>query len=338
MFKKYVFGLYVAATLFAGALARLVAYVVATRFPTSAHPVDLADAVRAEAPHFFEGISDALVIAAIIAILVERYVQLRLATDVGEKIARKVHGYHLPPELRAALEHSDFSFVERNLTLNVVMTPTGAGDGSLLWHWTYCYEIINITDVDATFHQRAGTRIHTGHDSSTLRLLEMAHSVNDRVVYRYDAQQLEGESTRTETGTHWRHLRGVKIPPWEGGRGRQDVYEFYSVREKIVQPEELRELILDYPTIHAELIIEVPNGYAVSTSLDADGIERSHPVGRPSALQWTSDRVYLEKDRIWIKHRELPPAAPVIAPAAVVARLPASRGSNYLWNRLLGRS
>jgi hypothetical protein len=251
-------------------------------------------------------LANAMVIAAVLAAIVDRYAKLRLATEVGEKIAAKVYGYHLPTEVRDELrEVTEFHFILRNIIWDIrMMEPEDESPaGSLLWQWVLRYDILNVSDSTRTFKQAATTTsVLPGvpNDMQTTRILAVAHYVNHKEIYRHSAGQPAFDTClKTDAKmVAWTDREGVEIPPM---RDTSNVYRFESVTKKLVAESEVRSVFLRYPAIGFEIVAEVPDRYTAWSSFDVM-VARTAPLGREHALRWKSDAVYLNKQRISIKH------------------------------------
>ncbi|MEA2720869.1 MAG: hypothetical protein QOJ39_2733 [Candidatus Eremiobacteraeota bacterium] len=280
---------------------------------------------RAFAEHLAEGLGDALIIAAVLGFAVERYTQLRLATDVGQMIAERVYGYHLPEEIRKRLkEFNDFDFIVRDVVWHVEIRPAAQGNGMIHCRWSRNYEVQNAKPYKQRFHFETATKVQQIGSSDDSRIEEVAHYVNRRLAYHHQHGKRGYVDGYGEDGygRKWRDKKGVVLPPCNANP--RDIHTFCSVSSVTIEDGELREMGIVYPTSGVCVLIDIPEEYEVSSSMNLDRVPQTHPVGRPATLQWDSPNAYLPGHRFWIRvrskrHGGSNGTAVVQAPAEAVA-------------------
>src|SRR5665213_4417098 len=101
------------------------------------------------------GIGEALIVAAILASVVDPYAKFRLGKEVGREIARETAGEHLPEELRKELEGmQDIKLYMRNMTVECTLEDVKEADSLLKWRMTMHYEVENASWKQRAFDHR----------------------------------------------------------------------------------------------------------------------------------------------------------------------------------------
>jgi hypothetical protein len=255
-----------------------------------------------------EGLGEALIIASVLGVVVDRYAKMKLATEVGETIAAKIHGYHLPDDLRDAINQvNDFKFVWSKVEWDIDMFQTDANDGCLRWRSTLSYEIINITSVEQGFVHTAAITSASGFDAAdSAKIVRVAHELNDVEQYHYDGEDDEFKNglKLTDTRLAWQNKCEIRIPPWNKFEPSPKRYRFFNTVEKIVAENDLRSLFFSYPAIGGvRLTIDTPAGFEVVTSLDSDNIKPRRPYTSETGWEWYTKSVYLNNQRVSVRHR-----------------------------------
>ncbi len=249
-------------------------------------------------------VGEALIVAAMLAAIVDRYAKGRLTHEVAERVAAKMHGYHLPPEVQQKLNtFYGLTFIARNLCWDITITPGDRGDKSLIWTWTLSYEIENVERTAQRFRQRTRTSSFDQNDIDRVSIIEVAHRYNGDLDYCYHGGDEEyelgyDESDRVKT---WENPTGVLIE--SRAKPGCGIHKFHSVIRMRVNEGEIREISLRYPTINAQMMVTRPAEYAVLTAMDLDGIKPHQTYERAGACVWESHKVYLPGERFWIQVR-----------------------------------
>lgn len=260
--------------------------------------------------HLLEGVGDALMIAAILGFVVDGYTKMKLATEVGERIADKIHGYYLPDGLREAINKvNDFTFVWGEVVWDIRMTPVPGAEGCLHWRATLSYDIVNITPVEQVFVHTARLRSAAGfpQNSDAPKIVEVSYFLDDIEQYRYREGEPEFAKGYSALPTEmlWKNGDEIRIP----GRNKHDPkpphrYRFYNTVERNVYENDVRSLFFIYPVINGvKLRVDKPDGFDVFTSLESDGVKRSPPPGEERGLEWHTKDVFLNNQRVSVRHR-----------------------------------
>lgn len=260
------------------------------------------------------GIGEALIVATLLALLVDSYAKLRLATDIGEEIATKVHGYHLPEELREELNAiNNFTFILRNFKWDIELRAGAAGDGSYVWRWIITYDVENITydDQKFTHSAAASANLRNNENLDTVTIVGVKHTVNDEKIYSLAPGDPEFDKDFRIEGALkiWTSTKPVTIPARNFESKGVAKYTFYSSAEKLVDEYEVQELMLRYPCIGMHVKIAAPADINIVISLEVSGGAERESFGYANAYEWRTERVFLRNQGIWIKHERKIPAA-----------------------------
>jgi hypothetical protein len=270
-----------------------------------------------------EGLGEALVIAALLAAVVDPYVKFRLGTEIGREIAKETLGEHLPIELRTALEKiQEIDLYLRGMTIDAVLEPDPSHPGFLVWNTTIRYEVENASWVKRGFEHQVSIA-----DSEAARadgkISEASHYVNGEPRYKLNGSS-PGFSTmcKKDSGvTAFIHTDKHKIPSSRQGVTEKNVY--FHTTERLVPDSEIQLIQLSLPTVGITLTVKHPEGISIDTSLEfIDEISPEVPEGQKEgqAVRWNSKRAYLKNEHIWImyeidkKEEALKQSQPIAAP------------------------
>jgi hypothetical protein len=265
---------------------------------------------------FSESLGEALMIAAILGVVVDRYTKMKLATEVGETIAEKIHGYYLPEALREAINKvNDFKFVWSEVVWNIRMSPVPGQPGCLRWRSTLSYDVVNITPVEQYFVHKA--RLRTGssfpNGANAPRIAEVAYYLDGVKQYAYTENDAEFKSGYTATPSElcWQGKDEIPIPARQKrdtGPGQR--HRIFNTIERNVDENDMRSLLFSFPAINGvTLRVYCPEGFEILTSLDSDGIKASAPPDGTPGVEWRARGVFLNNQRIALRHRRAPIAA-----------------------------
>src|ERR1017187_7645527 len=248
---------------------------------------------RKSALDLLDGLGEALMIAALLAAVVDPYAKFRLGKEIGREIAKDTLGEHLPIELREALEGiQDIGLYLRRMTVDAVLEPDSAHPGFLVWRMTIRYEVENSSWTKRPYEHRASIA-----DSAAARadgkFIEVSHYVNGDCKYKLDGSnpQLVSMCKKEDGVTLFAHPDKHKIPSGRQGVTEECVY-FHST-ERLVPDSEIQLIQVSLPTVGINITVKHPEGISINASLEyVDGISPEIPEGerKGRAVRWKSKR------------------------------------------------
>lgn len=107
-------------------------------------PLHLDEKAHPTSVETVKGVGEALIVAALLAGVVDPYVKFRLGKEVGREIPKETAGEHLPEELRQALEGiQDIKLYMRRMVIDCTLEDVDGSDNLLKWRMTMHYEVEN---------------------------------------------------------------------------------------------------------------------------------------------------------------------------------------------------
>ncbi len=249
------------------------------------------------------GLGEALIVAAILAAIVDPYAKFRLGKEIGREIARETAGEHLPLKLREALESiQDIKLYLVRMFIDVDLQNSFDNPGLLQWRMTIHYEVENASWNDHRFpHQVAIS--DSSAEKADGKVVEVACYWNGKQRYRMAQgdESMTRMSQKKDGVTYFVHEN--ELPIKSSRRARIDKAEYYHTTERLVADSEIQVIQVALPTIGVTLTVRQPKDLTVNTSLEyVDGSSPECPTGEQKGLvwRWQSDRAYLTNEHIWI--------------------------------------
>jgi hypothetical protein len=266
--------------------------------------------VRVVTRQLEEGLGEALVIAVLLAAIVDPYAKFRLGQEIGAAIATTTAeaavGGDLPIALRRTLdEMRHITFYLPQLNVDVLLERPPDHPQFMRWITTMDYDVANASLGPLKYKHRAAIM-----DSQTIRgdgiIREVSHYENDIQKYRLDAASGSiGPMCNKQNGvTTFVYPNDNTIPPTR--TGNTSVYRYYSITERLVAEAETQVIQVSWPTVRLVLTVRHPPEITVYTSLElVDGIPPATPEGtKPGEAQrWTTNRALLSNEHIWLHYQ-----------------------------------
>lgn len=268
------------------------------------------------------GVGEALIVAALLAGVVDPYVKLRLGKEVGREIAKETAGEHLPEELRKELEGmQDIKLYMRNMTVDCTLAYVRESDGLLKWHMTMHYEVENASWRPRPFEHRLAITDEEVKEAQ-MKIIEVAHNINGSRKYRLRGTDREFTAMCDEklpltvfTYAYPTQIRSTRCGPI-------DKCEYFTTTERLVPSAEIQVIQVSLPTIGVTLTVRHPPNVKIETSLEhIDGCYPDSPEGEVDGevSRWRSDRAYLSNEHLWVMYErreiqseKIPPLTPPI--------------------------
>jgi len=200
--------------------------------------------------------ADAVIIAGLLAVTVDRYVKLRLRDDISRDVFFAALGIHLPDELKdEILAIGDCKLVRRNMSVYYRLKGSRE-DGFLYCDTETEFEMENLTSHPQSFehHVWVGRAPHGGKDPEYPITFVKAEAQDS---YEYSAGEFELQERDHERGWH----QSVKIAPRGTAR-------FWSTTHQIL-PNRFEDVyLLLQPTVGLKVRVDCPEGIQPSVTFD----------------------------------------------------------------------
>jgi hypothetical protein len=264
------------------------------------------------------GLGEALIIAAIVAAVVDPYAKFRLGKEVGREIAKETAGQHLPLELRQALESiQEINLYLLRMAVDVELEKVDSHPGLLKWRMTMHYEVENASWNKRSFEHRVSISDSRA-ESADGKVIEVAHYLNGACQYRLREpdQELNRMCKKEEGTTFFTHEAPRKIS--SSRQGAAEKCEYFNSTERLVADSEVQVIQVSLPTVGVVVTVRHPQGVSINTSLEyVDGSVPECPDGEKKGRvwRWKSSRAYLTNEHIWLMYElDKPTPDPVSGP------------------------
>lgn len=257
----------------------------------------LAGAVYAVAFGFLSGhpvgrdimaaFGDALLVASVLSFTVDRYVKLRLASEVARDVLSYAVGFEVPKEIQQAMKNMiQMPFVRRNFKMLVKLEALGA-DGqyvTVITKVSYSVENLAGRTRQYDFLSRIETSRYPLKGRSDIRSLGVTKLGDKNAEFSYRGSALESKLDRGQTFVQFK--QPVLIP------GKPQVNpEFWTERSTVMKSSDTYLLDFLEPTIGVTIEADAPDDFDV-TFLAPDGRHiEEFPPNRPTS--WYDGGVYL---------------------------------------------
>ena len=242
-----------------------------------------------------EAIGEALLIAGVLALTVDRYIKHKLAEEVAHDVARIAFGFHLPPEAEAIFK--DITTGWRLFRENLVITWSISRIPSshllkVVVH--FCFEIRNIGTSEEPYKQSVFVEDHDNPTIEFLRCVKHSPGSKPETLYDYSAEKNNFQIDRTEIGVQKAFGKEIGIKPNANHKGpKYTVVAQYSMK----LPEDYSDVFaFGGPTLKVKIISEFPTGLTF-VAPDAE-------VG--SNGPWKYDNFYLRNQHLRVRWFKTP--------------------------------
>jgi len=207
--------------------------------------------------------ADALIIAGLLAVSVDRYIKLRLRDDIARDVFFAAVGIHLPEELKAEiLAIGDCKFVRRNLDLTYRISAHPS-EGFVTCETEMEFEVENLTGHVQQFAQRVWVSRHTSAELEPDEpIVFIRADIGKTTVHEFRGGEIELEIDDHKRGC----AMPVRIPP------REKAHFWSTTRQVLPHRHEDRFTVLQ-PTIGVTVRIDCPDGMESGVTFD-------HRIGR----------------------------------------------------------
>lgn len=236
-------------------------------------------------------LGDALIIAAVLAITVDKYLKRRLVRELAHNVFHFLIGYDLPPEARDRIREivTKSTLIRRDSELNYRIEVVPGDPEKVRVQLTSTFSLDNITSEELTYRFRTATAC-SARSGRFVRL--WCHSRQSGAVYEYPPPELKMDGPDDE-GNYWISGKEVKIPPrnFEKDLRFEIGCRYESVSEHRSDTENYEFM---YPTLRVRVKIEYPEDEFTVV-----------PVPKPSAMfgkfEWTYDRFFVSGEQVAIR-------------------------------------
>ncbi|KAA0099109.1 NAD(P)/FAD-dependent oxidoreductase [Mycolicibacterium sp. P1-5] len=246
-------------------------------------------------------LGDAAIIAAILAVAVDKYVKQKLVSEVAREAVDFAVGYALPPEVKKHVQYIlRMPFVRRNLVFTYEFGAiSGANaDEYLKVKCTTTYEIVNLTDRDIKFNVRTAVQNahYPGLEENKLSLLKVA----DRTRSETELKELADKQAKKKGTTDVLYTsvtEEVEIP-----HGHSNAVPVVTERISYVRRDD--DIFLDIlppPSLGLTLRVKGLADYVVGASFGASGMVPGKYASDADEWTWTVTDVVLPGSHFYLK-------------------------------------
>ena len=248
--------------------------------------------------HFFESSGDALVVASILALTVDRYLKQKFVMEELPKLVidgyEHFAGYEFPPEMQEHIRTLLLTqIVRRDLNLSVRLTPSKIGANTVIVDAELSYSVVNLRKLDVPYEQ------HFEHDKQP-EFLELQCDSNDKSAsYWYKGAEVKPESLDGGMLA----VTGPKVFIKASNEDRQIKYRFIVRYRFEDESREDESLVITHPTIRASVSAEDPTGGTAFRNLTPE------PSGSSGVNTWQYSRIFLPEETFgvrWWPHKITP--------------------------------
>jgi hypothetical protein len=201
--------------------------------------------------------SDALIIAGVLAVTVDRYVKLRLRDDIASDVFFAALGIHLPEELKdEILAIGNCKLVRRNMVVRYKLTPH-TDQNFICCETETEFQMENLTAHPHEFDQNVWvSRSPAGVNDPQFPILFIkAQLAGDG--YEHMAREIELEERDHDRGWH----RSIRIPP-------KATAHFWSTTQQILPSRYEEPFLLLQPTVGITVRVDCPPDMNPSVTFD----------------------------------------------------------------------
>jgi hypothetical protein len=231
---------------------------------------------------FIHSLSDALIIASILAFTVDVYLKERVLREVSTDVAKYLVGYRLPEEVQNRIRSLlQTRWIRRNCSVRLRLTEIPARAGYVRIEMVVSKDVENITTEVESFQDRYTYERHLPE-----RILEIRCDSAD-VSAQY---QIVGPGIAVEKDDEPGVMQAlgveVKIPPVHEALGR---YYRFMVRYEAEYPDNYSDILsFELPTMSVVFETEHPPGFRLSAT----------PPDVSTPNRWEYQRLFLPGEHI----------------------------------------
>jgi hypothetical protein len=243
-------------------------------------------------------IGEALVIAATLAITVDKYLKRRLVKELLQNVFHFVIGYDLPAEARDRIREivTKSTLIRRDCLLDYRIEVLPDDPDKVRIELTATLSLHNITSEELPYQFRTSTS-SSNESGQVLRL--WCRSRHAGSTYEYPPPELKLEGPDIE-GNYWITGKELKIPP---KNVEKDIK--FEIGAKYETISKVRSDTEDYRFVYPTLGVKVRVEYSEDDFIVS-------PVPKPSAnfgkCEWVYDRFFVSDEQVAIRWvRKAPP-------------------------------
>jgi hypothetical protein len=254
-----------------------------------------------------EGLGEALIIAVILAGVVDPYIKFKLSNEIGREIAKETLGEHLPVQLRQALEaihRIDLYLYE--MLIDIKIDAVESRPSLMLWNSRISFFLRNASWAPIEYTHRVWIN-----DERDGRIVEVAHYIDNKPKYKIYESDPELKQLCETKGqdTVFTYTPASNIP--SDRKAPVSTFKYFQNTQTVLAPSEVEAIQVIRPTVGISLTVRHPRGMKIRTSLEElDGITPDCPDGEdPNEVsRWRSEKAYLPHEHIWIVYEHATPA------------------------------
>src|ERR1051326_616711 len=225
-------------------------------------------------------VGEALLIAAALALTVDRYIKLRLRDELAKDVFFATLGIDLPKEIKEEmLAIGEYKLVRRDMHINYTLRP------HTQQHLVTCtiaieFDMQNLTSIAQPFtHQLSIADAPAGALNATQPILSVKGGPRDAPYYSWGAETIK--LTESVHGRDWQHT--VNIPA-------KGVHHFASTTQHILPIEFEDPTIFVEPTVVVTVSVDATPGVSDHVIFDHRLSATAHPLANNA---WRIDAAFL---------------------------------------------